>query len=172
MSSIYKLATMIAFFALFIPVAALTLFAHPDNTALLRQRNELLPLLNFEPFVYLLFLFAGLSILFSHRTRLPSWFATLFIVPFAGALSGWGFGLTLFTLFKGQWKSALAGLALTTLVMGFCLAPAVISHVATELAKDVRGKLFPKKIHLFLVNGMGVVLVAASAVGLWSLYGG
>lgn len=169
---IKRLAAMISFFALFIPVTVFTLFAHSGNGALHRQRDELLPLLNFEPFVYLLFLVAGLSILFASRSRLPNWFASFFIVPFAGALSGWGFGLTLGVLFSGQWRSALIGLALTAFVAVFCLAPAVINRLAIDFAQDILGRLFPKRHQVLAVYSMGVVLVAASAVGLWGLYGG
>jgi len=93
-------------------------------------------------------------------------------VPSAGALSGWGFGLTLGVLFRGEWRSALVGLALTAFVAAFCLTPAVISRLATDLTQDIFGRLFPKRQHVLAIYGMGVVLVAAGAVGLWGLYCG
>lgn len=163
---------MIMFLALFIPVAALTLLADFGGRALARQRDELLPLLNFEPFVYLLFLFAGLSMLFAVRSRFPRWFATFFMVPFAGALSGWSFGLTLVVLLQGMWRPTLFGVALTAFVALFCLSPVFITRVATGLAQEIRGKLFRRRHDLLMVNGMGVIFVAAGAVGLWGLYGG
>ena len=163
---------MIPFFALFIPVAALTLFERSGNSIFLRQRDELLPLLNFELFVYLLFVITGLSILFAFRARLSSWFASFFIVPFAGALSGWGFGLTLSVLFRGEWHNALVGFALTLFVAAFCLSPVVLSHLSTKLAQDAFGKLFPKRHQVLAAYGMGAYFLVAGAVGLWGLYGG
>ena len=61
---------MISFFAPFGLLTLLTLFAHMGSSPSEHQRDELLPLLNFELFVYVLFLVTGLSILFAFRSGL------------------------------------------------------------------------------------------------------
>lgn len=167
-----KLAAMISFFAPFGLVTLLTLFGRMGSSPSEYQRNELLPLLNFELFVYLLFLVTGLSILFAFRSRLSSWFATFFNIPAAGALSGWGFGLTLAMLFRGDWVSVLTGLAITAFVTGFCLSPVILTRLSTQLAQDALGKLFPKRHQVLAVYGIGTYFSVAGAVGLWRLYGG
>lgn len=121
------LAALTSFFAPFGLVAALTLFAHLGSKTAEHERNELLPLLNFEPFVYLLFVVTGLSILFAFRSRISGWFASFFNIPAAGALSGWGFGLTIYVLFHGEWRNALVGFALTTFIAAYCLSPVLLS---------------------------------------------
>ncbi len=94
---------MIPFLASFVPVAVMTLCAEAGSDALRRQRDELLPLLNFEPFVYVLYIVAGVSMVMLHRARFAERFASWFVVPFAGAFTGWGCGLTVAALLRGDW---------------------------------------------------------------------
>lgn len=105
---------MIAYFVPFITVVVLTVMASL-SAEVARQRDELLPLLNFEPFVYVLFLVAGFSLMISHRSRVPEILGTALVVPFSGALTGWGAGLTFVELLSGNWQNVPVGIALSVL---------------------------------------------------------
>jgi len=163
---------MIPFLASFVPVAAFTFFAEAGSDALRRQRNELLPLLNFEPFVYVLYVVTGVSMLIRHLVRFAQWFASWFIVPFGGALTGWGCGLTVAVLLRGEWRVAIGGIALTVAMGAFALAPAVIAVRALSLADRVCGRLFRTRAHVLAINGIALVLIELGIVGLWGLYDG
>lgn len=93
---------MISFTTPLIVVSGLTFGGELLSPQLARQRDEFLPLLNFEAFVYALFVVTGFSILAKNRPRVGEWFASFFIVPFSGALSGWVLGLTLSVLAQGK----------------------------------------------------------------------
>jgi hypothetical protein len=163
---------MVTFFVFFVPVALLTVASGGAAGPVARQRDELLPLLNFEPFVYLLFVIAGASIFVSFRSQWAEKFGSLIIVPFAGALTGWGFGLTVLVLFRGEWRAALAGLGLTVFVAAFTLAPVFLVRRASVLGREVLGRLFPNRMHVLTIYALALALFTAGVAGLWGLYVG
>lgn len=161
---------MIAYFVPFVAVVVLTVLAS-QSAEVARQRDELLPLINFEPFVYVLFVGAGVSLIFSHRSRIPEILGAALVVPFSGALTGWGAGLTLVELLSGHWQNVLIGISLSILMAVITLAPVfIVGHAATFTA-DVRDRLFRKPLHVGLAHLMAISLVVGGLVGLWSVYG-
>lgn len=167
---------MIPFISFFVPVTFLTLVGYAGNNTFNLQRDELLPVLNFQPFVYLLFVIVGISIVVSIHSRAYNWlasteiFASLFIIPFAGAFSGWSFGLTIVALLHGQWIIGFSGLALTGLIAGFCLSPVILSRIAVALAQEVKSKLFPKRVKYISANIIALTLISTGAIGLLDSY--
>ncbi|WP_139209234.1 hypothetical protein [Aquisalimonas asiatica] len=162
---------MIAYFFPFVAVVVLTVLAKV-SAGIELQRDELLPLLNFEPFVYVLFLGAGVSLIVSHRSRVPEILGTYLVVPFSGALTGWGgAGLTIVELLSGHWQNVPVGIALSVLMAAITLAPVLIVGNAANFTADVRSRLFRKPPHVWLTYLMAVSLAAGGLFGLWSLYG-
>ncbi|MCZ4284439.1 MULTISPECIES: hypothetical protein [Marinobacter] len=161
---------MIAYFFPFIAVVVLTVLASL-SVEVARQRDELLPLLNFEPFVYVLFLGAGVSLIVSHRSRVPEILGTALVVPFSGALTGWGAGLTIVELLSGHWQNVPVGIALSVLMAAITLAPVLVVGHAASFTADVRGRLFRKPLHVWLTHFMAISLIVGGLFGLWSVYG-
>lgn len=161
---------MIAYFVPFITVVVLTVIASL-SAEVARQRDELLPLLNFEPFVYALFLVAGFSLMISHRSRVPEILGTALVVPFSGALAGWGAGLTFVELLSGNWQNVPVGIALSVLMAVITLAPVLIIRHAVSFTADVRDRWFRNSVHVWLTYFMAISLVVGGLFGLWSVYG-
>lgn len=161
---------MITYLVPFVAAALLTALAG-HSAEITKQRDELLPLLNFEPFVYVLFIGAGLSIALSYRSRIPQVLGSALVVPFSGALTGWGVGLTITELLAAHWNNILVGVSLSALMAAVTLAPVVIVGRVAAFAVEARGRLFPNPLHVWLAHLMSGVLIAGGVVGLWSVYG-
>ena len=162
---------MVVFFALFIVVAFLTVLGgFIVNPEFVQQRDELLPLQNYEPFVYVYLIIAGLSIELSFRSQHHEWFASIFLFPFAGAISGWSFGLALMDVMKGNWQEVMVGLACTFCISMFSLVPVLLVRQASTISRDVLGRWFRNSLHVLMVHGIVIIFVVAGVIGLWGFY--
>jgi hypothetical protein len=153
-------------------VALLTFLAEFGIPIVASQRDGFLPLANFEPFVYSLYIASGLALAVPSLARLPERFIDWFVLPFAAALAGWGLGLTLSVLATGQIRQALLGLFLTSLTAAFSYAPIFFVRRAKSIRDEVFGRMFGNRKGRVLVYGMSLVFLTCGFVGLWRKYCG
>lgn len=132
------------------------------------QRDELIPKLNFEPFVYLLYLVTGISIFVRATPARVSEISSIFLLPFSAAFTGWGLGITISELIKLNFKNVAVGLLLTALMAIVTLAPVVQSWLWVNLVQDVRGRWFAPKSRLRLVHAVSVGFIVLGFFGLLS----
>lgn len=149
-------------------LSALTAF-NPDLAA---QRDELLPLMNYEPFAYALYLATGFAILFSFAYSLPTAIAEKFIAPFSATLTGWGLGLTIAELVYLNFQNVVIGLLLTVIMFIFTMTPVWLTMQVITMAKKVRDQWFAKKRAVWAVNVIGLFFVVSGLLGFWQKYGG
>lgn len=131
-----------------------------------RLRDELLTPSSHEVFIYILLILTGASILVPQARRWPSWFASTFVLPSAGAISGWGAGLTLLALVQGDWRQFFAGVVLTLLATMLTLSPVLVAQQAGWLTQFVRGRLFQNRAHARMLNALGTFFIVVGGFGL------
>lgn len=163
---------MKSYFPIFVTVTLLSFLAEFGNSNLRVQRDEFLPIANFEPFVYALFLATGFARVTPWLARLPARFIDVFMLPFAAALTGWGSGLTLMVLCKGQFHQVMFGLCVTLLMAAISYAPIFVVRQVISIQDQIFARMFRTWAEVLFANGLAVYFLGAGLVGLWGLYAG
>ncbi|QVQ27625.1 hypothetical protein [Achromobacter deleyi] len=161
------MAALNAFRSSLIVVTSLTLLCEFGASQLLEGRDSFLPLKVFAPSIFLLFVLAGLSTFTSLRSRMTEWLASQFLLGFAGALTGWGAGLTLSALIRTDWRAAVAGTLLTLCVIVLSLAPVFMVRRFEAFRRDAHGRLFPQRRLIIATRLMALVFLFGGMYGLF-----
>lgn len=157
------------YLALLLVVSGLSAWSEFD-AGIGEHRDELLPLVNFEPFVYVLFIFSGTSILLSLKPHVAEGVSNTFILPFSASLTGWGVGLSLAQALDLDFSSAAVGVVLSAVMAFVTLSPAIIATKALKLAEDLQNRWFAKRLQVWAVNLLGIWLFGSGCAGLMQPY--